>query len=85
MEVLKEIVNKESIQRTLDYIEDNLKTDITATELADIAGYSVFHFYRLFQSAMGFPVMQYILRRKLLNAIYEIGMGRKKIDVALEY
>lgn len=85
MEVLKGIVNKESIQRTLDYIESNLKTDIAATELADIAGYSVFHFYRLFQSAVGFPVMQYILRRKLLNAIYEIGMGRKKIDVALEY
>ncbi|MGN1188754.1 MAG: helix-turn-helix domain-containing protein [Lachnospiraceae bacterium] len=78
-------MNKDSIQRTLDYIEDNLKTDITATELADIAGYSVFHYYRLFQNAVGFPVMQYILRRRLLNAIYEIGMGRKKIDVALEY
>ena len=58
---------------------------MTAAELAEQAGYSVFHFYRIFQSEVGMPVMQYILKRKLLNAIYEIGTGRKKIDVALEY
>ena len=37
---------KESVQKTLDYIEINVKEDITAEELAGIAGYSVFHFYR---------------------------------------
>lgn len=78
-------MNKERFQHILDYIESNLKADITATELADIAGYSLFHFYRIFQNVVGMPVMQYILRRKLLNAIYEIGSGRKRIDVALEY
>lgn len=78
-------VNKERVQRALDYIESNLKADIAAMELADIAGYSVFHFYRIFQKAVGMPVMQYFLRRKLLYAIYEIGSGRKRIDVVLEY
>lgn len=58
---------------------------MTAAELAELAGYSVFHFYRIFQSEVGMPVMQYILKRKLLNAIYEIGTGKKKIDAALEY
>ena len=76
---------RESIQKSLDYIDSNVKEDITAEELADIAGYSVFHFYRLFQSAVGFPVMQYVLRRKLLHAIYEIGLGKKKNDVVYEY
>ena len=76
---------KESVQKTLDYIEINVKEDITAEELAGIAGYSVFHFYRLFQSAIGVPVMQYILRRKMLHAICEIGSGRKKNDVIFEY
>ena len=76
---------KESIQNTIDYVESNLRAEMTATELAELAGYSVFHFYRIFQSEVGMPVMQYILKRKLLNAIYEIGTGRKKIDVALEY
>ena len=31
------------------------------------------------------PVMQYITRRKLLHAIYEIGCGNKIIDTALDY
>lgn len=48
---------RKSIQDSLDYIEDNLKTSITATELSERAGYSLFHYYRLFQSAVGMPVM----------------------------
>jgi len=78
-------VIRESIQKTLDYVENNVKEDITAEDLAGIAGYSVFHFYRSFQSAVRVPVMQYILRRKLLHAISEIGSGRKKNDVVYEY
>jgi Ser/Thr protein kinase RdoA (MazF antagonist)/AraC-like DNA-binding protein len=76
---------REMIQKTLDYVDDNVKEDITVEELAEAAGYSVFHFYRLFQSAVGIPVMQYVLRRKLLYVIYEIGLGRKKNEVVYEY
>ncbi|MBO4845296.1 MAG: helix-turn-helix domain-containing protein [Lachnospiraceae bacterium] len=76
---------RESIQKSLDYIDSNVKEDILAEDLAKTAGYSVFHFYRLFQSAVGFPVMQYVLRRKLLHAIYEIGTGKKKNEVVYEY
>ena len=76
---------RKSIQDSLDYIEDNLKTPITATELSEQAGYSLFHYYRLFQSAVGMSVMQYVLRRRLIHAIYEIRCGCKRIDVILEY
>ena len=76
---------QKSIQDSLDYIEDNSKTPITATELSEQAGYSLFHYYRLFQSAVGMSVMQYILRRRLIHAIYEIRCGCKRIDVILEY
>ncbi len=72
-------------QDVLNYIEENLKTDIEADELASKAGYSVFHFYRLFQQATGMPVMQYILRRRLLHAIYEMQGNEKRIQVALDY
>ena len=75
---------KDCIQRTLDKIEANLKDEIDAEMLSQEAGYSLFHFYRIFQDAVGFPVMQYILRRKLLNAIYEIGTGRKKNVIVLK-
>lgn len=78
-------MSREIIQSSLDYIEDNLKTEITAEELSRQAGFSLFHYYRLFQSATGMPVMQYIARRRLLHAIYEISLGGKMIDVALGY
>ena len=77
--------NREILQKSLDYIELHLKADITADELADMAGFSLYYYYRLFQGTVGMPVMQYILRRRLLNAIYEISCGRKMIDTALEY
>lgn len=78
-------MNLTIIQKSIDYIEDNLKTDITAKELSEMAGFSMFHYYRLFQSAVGMPVMQYITRRRLLNALYDIHCGEKMIEVALEY
>lgn len=73
------------MQNSIDYIEKNLKSELSAYELAENAGFSLFHYYRLFQGAIGIPVMQYILRRKLHNAIYEISSGKKIIDVALSY
>lgn len=73
------------MQESLDYIEDNIKCEITADELSKQAGFSLFHYYRLFHTAVGMPVMQYILRRRLLNAIYEISQGEKMIEVALAY
>ena len=77
--------NRAIIQRSLDYIEENLQTDITAAELAEMAGFSLFHYYRIFQQATGLPVMQYILRRRLLHGIYAMKQGISKIEAALAY
>ncbi len=77
--------NRAMIQRSLDYIEDNLQAEITAAELADIAGFSLFHYYRLFQQATGLPVMQYILRRRLLHGVYAMKQGSTKVDAALRF
>lgn len=77
--------NRAIIQRSLDYIEDNLQSEITAGELAEQAGFSLFHYYRLFQQATGFPVMQYIQRRRLLHGVYAIKQGQSKTEAALGY
>lgn len=77
--------NRTIIQQSLDYIEDNLRTEITATELADAAGFSLFHYYRLFQQATGLPVMQYILRRRLLHGVLAVKQGSTKTDAALSF
>ena len=77
--------NRAIIQRSLDYIEDNLQTDISAAELAEAAGFSLFHYYRLFQQATGLPVMQYILRRRLLHGVYAMKHGLSKTDAAFAF
>ena len=73
------------IKPGLDYIEQNLKTDITAEQLAIKANYSTYHYYRLFSSVMGSSVSGYILKRRLDHALAEIADGRKAVDVVLEY
>lgn len=78
-------MNKALIQKTLDHIEENLQSDITAAELANLAGFSLFHYYRLFQQATGLPVMQYILRRRLLHGVYAMRLGSGKTEAALRF
>ena len=70
---------------SLSYIEQNLKTTIAANELADMVGYSVWHYYRLFAQVTGLPVAAYICKRRLDCALVEISEGRKAVDVVLEY
>lgn len=77
--------HRDILQRSLDYIEENLKADITAGELAELAGFSLFHYYRLFQQATGLPVMQYILRRRLLHGVYAMKQGSTGIDAAMQF
>ena len=77
--------NRAMVQKSIDYIEENLKTEITAAELAEMAGFSLFHYYRLFQQATGLPVMQYILRRRLLHGVYAMKQGATKVDAALMF
>ena len=74
-----------TIQRALDYIEENLSSTVTAQELSERCHYSLYHFCRLFESATGMPVAKYILRRRLLWAAWEMANGRSVIDAALYY
>ncbi len=75
----------DTIKSGITYIEQNLKTDITAEELANMAGYSVWHYHRLFAQVTGMSVSAYIVKRRLNRALSEISGGRRAIDVALEY
>jgi len=73
------------LQSSLDYIERNLKTEISINELAEMASYSAGHFCRLFAQTMDSTVANYILKRRLDHALSEIVSGRKAIGVILEY
>lgn len=73
------------IQKTIDYIDDNIIEKITVNELAEIAGFSTYHYYRVFNSFVGLPVMEYVTRRKLQYALYQLSNGGKILDIALNY
>lgn len=77
--------NRSCIQQSLDKIEAELASEISVNELAKKAGYSLFYYYHIFQKEVKMPVMQYIIRRRLLHGIYEMSQGEKKIDIALKY
>ncbi len=77
--------NRKTIQNILDYIEDNLKAEINMDELCSMAGYSYVHFCRLFSYYIGLSPSEYITRRRLINAVYDMSKGTTKVDVALTY
>lgn len=77
--------NREIIQNILDYIENNLKAEINMDELCDMAGYSYAHFCRRFSYLVGFSPSEYITRRKLIHAVYDMSNGITKVGIALSY
>lgn len=56
------------IQRTIDYIEENLHDEIATEKLAGIASLSLFHYQRLFARLVNKPVQEYIQMRRVARA-----------------
>ena len=75
----------EMLQSVLDYIDDNITNEMRAAMVAEKAGYSMYHFSRMFTEAIGISVMSYVTWRKLQYALYDLSQGAKVIDVAMEY
>ena len=73
------------IQNSIDYIEEHLQECITVAELANVAGFSPYHYYRVFNAYVGIPVVEYIRRRRLAYAAAELACGRRIIDIAMDY
>jgi AraC family transcriptional regulator len=73
------------LKEVLSYIEDNLSSDISLQDIADVAGLSVSHFKGLFRETVGLPAHQYLIRRRLERAKALLGEGDLPISqVALE-
>ena len=51
---------REIMLSSTDYIEQNLKVDLTVRLLAKRANFSPYHYYRLFTFYLGMPVMEYV-------------------------
>ncbi len=67
------------LRRVLDYISAHITDEITVTDLAGVAGLSIFHFARMFTLAVGVPPRRYIGRMRLERAMAEIAGGRSSL------
>jgi len=73
------------LQTVLDYIDDNITSEINAAAIAEKSNYSTHHFSRIFTGTIGIPLRSYVTWRKLQYALYDLSLGKKVIDVAMEY
>lgn len=70
----------------MDYIEGRLASDIDYEAAARIACCSSYHFQRMFSFITDVPLSEYIRRRRLTLAAFELQEnGARVIDVALKY
>lgn len=74
-----------NIYEVLKYIEEHLEEQLTTAKLSQIAGYSEYHFIRMFKANMNVTVTEYVIKRRLIKASEDILSGEKIIDVAFKY
>lgn len=69
----------------LTYVDEQVEESMTVAQIAAAAGYSPFHFNRLFAARIGMPVMEYMRMRKLQHAARQVAAGQRVLDVAVQY
>jgi AraC family transcriptional regulator len=68
----------------MDYIEEHLEDTISYAEAAKLTCCSTYHFQRMFSYIAGVPLSEYIRRRRMSIAAFELQRGNVKvIDLAL--
>lgn len=75
-----------TIQNSVEYIENNLTNPITPNDVADYVHISHYYFQKGFAMLCGYTVSEYIRNRRLSLAGSELLLGNKRIiDIALKY
>jgi AraC family transcriptional regulator len=74
------------INRVIDYIQNNLSEPLSPELLADIAGFSRFHFHRIFYAIVGETLSAFVQRIRIEKAAAKlISNPKKKItDISFE-
>lgn len=76
----------QSMNKALQYIEDNLTNDIDFKEVGKLSLCSEYHFKRMFSFLAGISLSEYIRRRRLTLAAFDLQNSEARvIDVAIKY
>lgn len=74
------------MNEALAYIETQLEGEIDYDTAAKIASCSVFHFQRVFAYLAGVPLSEYIRRRRMTKAAFDLQNDKGKVvEIALKY
>ncbi|WP_313568022.1 AraC family transcriptional regulator [Acetoanaerobium noterae] len=75
-----------SMNRALEYIEENLTDELDYSQISKIAFCSEYHFKRMFSFLAGISLAEYIRRRRLTLAAIELkNKNLRIIDIAVKY
>ena len=69
----------------LGYLEANLAGTADMEHAARLACCSVYHFGRMFSYIAGVPLSEYLRRRRMTLAAFDLQNGGRVLDVALRY
>ncbi len=74
------------LNEAINYLEEHLEDKIDLERVAQVACCSSFHFQRMFSYLADLPLSEYIRRRKMTRAVFDLQNGDEKIiDIALKY
>lgn len=75
-----------SMNKALEYIEENLTDELDYSQISKIAFCSEYHFKRMFSFLAGISLAEYIRRRRLTLAAIELkNKNLRIIDIAVKY
>ena len=74
------------IQKVQDYIEKNYQKAMSTEELAEVAGFSKYHFNRIFKSVLQESLLQYVNRIRLEHSLFMLAHRQdfNMTDIAYE-
>ncbi|WP_176461955.1 effector binding domain-containing protein [Anaeromicrobium sediminis] len=74
------------MRKSIDFIEYNIIKNISLKEVADAGGFSLHHFQRIFKAMTGDCLREYIRKRRLTCASFELlYTDARIIEIALKY
>lgn len=73
------------LNNALDYMEENMTGEIDYDKAAQMTCCSTYHFQKMFSFIAGVPLSEYIRRRRMTLAAFDLQNGCKVLDTALRY
>jgi AraC family transcriptional regulator len=73
----------QSVYKVISYIEQNYNYDLTLEELSKVAGFSKYHFHRVFKSIIGENLSDYIRKVRLSSTTLKFKTNQKITQIAI--